>query len=65
MNGQRLVRLTLDSSTGVATEEILYQGMGRIRDVRQGPDGFIYLAIDDRGGAPTAIVRLMPVAPQT
>jgi glucose/arabinose dehydrogenase len=64
MNGQRLVRLTLDSSR-VATEEIVYQGLGRIRDVRQGPDGFIYLAIDDRGGAPTAIVRLVPVTRQT
>jgi len=29
--------------------------------VRQGPDGFIYLAIDDRQGAPTPVVRLEPV----
>jgi len=37
--------------------------MGRIRDVRQGPDGYIYLAIEDRAGAPTspAIVRLEPL----
>jgi hypothetical protein len=30
--------------------------------VRQGPDGFIYLAVDDQQGKPTPIVRLEPVA---
>jgi glucose/arabinose dehydrogenase len=41
----------------------LLQGFGRFRDVRQGPDGFIYLAIDDRqGGSLTPILRLEPVA---
>ncbi len=34
--------------------------MGRIRDVRQGPEGFIYLAISDRQGGPSPIVRLEP-----
>lgn len=38
----------------------LLPGYGRIREVRQGPDGFIYLAIDDRGGGLTSIVRLEP-----
>ena len=42
-------------------EETLAYGMGRIRDVRQGPDGYIYLAISDREGAETAVVRLEPV----
>jgi hypothetical protein len=28
--------------------------------VRQGPDGYIYLAIEDRRGAETPIVRLEP-----
>ena len=32
----------------------------RIRDVRVGPDGLIYLATDNRFGNPTAIVRLVP-----
>ncbi|HUG28236.1 MAG TPA: PQQ-dependent sugar dehydrogenase [Gemmatimonadales bacterium] len=61
MAGQQLARLTLDHQR-VMNEETLAQGIGRIRDVRQGPDGFIYLAIDDRGGAPSALVRLEPVA---
>jgi glucose/arabinose dehydrogenase len=40
---------------------VLVQGIGRVRDVRQGPDGYIYLAIDGRQGDPTPIVRLEPV----
>jgi glucose/arabinose dehydrogenase len=59
MNGQQLARLTMDGQQ-VVVEETLVHRMGRIRDVRQGPDGLIYLAIDDRGGAPTAVVRLEP-----
>ena len=61
MSGEVLVRLTLDGQR-VVGEELLAQRRGRIRDVRQGTDGFIYLAIDDRGGAPSGIVRLEPVA---
>ncbi|MEE2648945.1 MAG: hypothetical protein VX389_03080 [Acidobacteriota bacterium] len=34
--------------------------MGRIRDVREGPDGYIYIAIDGNGGEPTQILRLEP-----
>jgi len=60
MAGERLVRLTMDGAR-VRSEELLFQGMGRVRDVKQGPDGFIYLAIDDRQGQPTRIVRLEPV----
>jgi aldose sugar dehydrogenase len=60
MAGEQLARLTLDGQR-VVNEETLAQRIGRIRDVRQGPDGFIYLAIDDRGGAPSALVRLEPV----
>ena len=60
MIGQQLARLTMDGQR-VRSEETLLQGQGRIRDVRQGPDGFIYLAIDERGGKPTRVVRLEPV----
>ena len=57
--GQQLARLTMDGQS-VEIEETLVHLQGRIRDVRQGPDGYIYLAIEDRRGAPTAIVRLEP-----
>ena len=60
MVGQQLSRLTLNGQR-VVNEETLVQQMGRIRDVRQGPDGFIYLVTDDRDGKPTPVYRLEPV----
>jgi glucose/arabinose dehydrogenase len=57
--GQQLARLTLDGRR-VTAEETLMKDVGRIRDIRQGPDGFIYIALDDRQGGTTAVVRLEP-----
>ena len=64
LRGEQLVRLTLDGQQ-VVREETLIHGIGRIRDVRQGPEGIIYLAMDGdaRGfdGDPTPILRLIPL----
>jgi glucose/arabinose dehydrogenase len=57
--GAQVARLTLDGRR-VTKEETLVSGLGRIRDVRQGPDGYIYLAIDTEGDGP-GVVRLEPV----
>lgn len=59
LGGQQLVRLTLDGSRVVNVEQLV-QARGRIRDVRQGPDGYVYLAFEDRSGTPTSLVRLEP-----
>jgi glucose/arabinose dehydrogenase len=59
MVGQQLVRLTIDGNR-VLNEEKLVQRQGRIRDVRQGPDGYIYLVIDGSNAALTPILRLEP-----
>ncbi|MCI0432519.1 MAG: PQQ-dependent sugar dehydrogenase [Gemmatimonadetes bacterium] len=59
--GEQLGRIEVDGNRGMLKETIV-RGIGRIRDVRQGPDGFIYLAIDHRNGGPAPIVRLEPVA---
>ena len=59
LGGEQVARLTIDGHV-VTNEETIAQRIGRIRDVRQGPDGFIYLAVEDRRGAPTSIVRLEP-----
>jgi aldose sugar dehydrogenase len=58
--GQQLSRVRVEGETAV-TVEALVRDIGRIRDVRQGPEGLIYLAIDDRPGGLTPIVRLEPV----
>lgn len=59
--GGYLARLVLDGER-VVREEVLLPGIGRVRDVRQGPDGFLYLAVEARDGVRTPIVRLEPVA---
>ncbi|MEX0964240.1 MAG: PQQ-dependent sugar dehydrogenase [Pseudohongiellaceae bacterium] len=59
--GEQLARLQLtDDYRSVDVEETLVHDIGRIRDVRQGLDGYIYLAISDRNGEPTSVVRLEP-----
>ena len=60
MVGQQLARLTLEGQR-ITNEETLVPQMGRIRDVRQSPDGYIYLVTDDRDGKPTPVLRMEPV----
>ena len=60
MVGQRVSRLTLEGQR-VVGEEVIVRQVGRIRDLRQGLDGFIYVVIDDEDGKPTPVVRLEPV----
>ncbi len=52
----RLHRLRL-AGTEVVHDEIAYQGESRMRDVQTGPDGAIYLAVEDPG----RILRLVPM----
>lgn len=54
--GQMLVRLTLDGERVLAEERLLV-GQARIRDVRQGPDGWLYLLTDSPQGE---VLRLVP-----
>lgn len=58
--GEQVVRLKIDGGR-VVEDEVIVRGRGRVRDVRQGPDGFIYLAIEDRAGQPTSLYRLEPI----
>jgi len=53
---QLLVRLELDGNKIVNEERLLERQLGRIRDVRNGPDGLLYLLTDADEGA---IVRLL------
>lgn len=65
MVGEQLVRIPHDTKRGFTNRELLATNLGRIRDTRQGLDGFIYLVIDDRDGKPTPVLRLEPVERQT
>lgn len=62
LSERQIARLDLaaDGRT-IGVEETLVYDLGRIRDVRQGPDGFIYVAIDPEEDEMTPIVRLEPV----
>lgn len=60
LRGQMLVRLVLDGEKVLREERLLQGRVGRIRDVRMGPDGFIYLLSDGPDGA---LMRLEPVKP--
>jgi glucose/arabinose dehydrogenase len=58
---QMLLRLQLEGERVVKEERLLEGALGRIRDVRNGPDGLLYLLTDSKQGR---IVRLEP-APAT
>jgi len=55
--GQVLVRLEVDGDKVVKEERLLQQLGERIRDVREGPDGALWLATDSSSGR---ILRLTP-----
>lgn len=55
LRSERIRRLLIQDYEGEYTvihdEELLLGELGRIRDVRQGPDGFIYVLTDENPGA--------------
>jgi glucose/arabinose dehydrogenase len=60
LRDQLLVRLKLDGEKVVKEERMLRNTIGRIRDVRNGPDGYIYLLTDE---SPGVLARLEPANP--
>ena len=44
-----LERLVLDKNNNVKYREKVAENIGRVRDVKISPDGFIYLAVDNKG----------------
>jgi glucose/arabinose dehydrogenase len=57
LKDQSLVRLRLQGERVVEEERLLKGGLGRIRDVRTGPDGYLYVLTDARNGI---LARLEP-----
>jgi aldose sugar dehydrogenase len=61
LGGEQVSRVVVDGEHFVGEEVLLKNALGRIRDVREGPDGYLYLAIDGGlAGAPSRVVRLVP-----
>ncbi len=65
--GTRIIRVVLDGRRVVSQENLLEKKYGRIRDIAEGPDGFIYFSTSNRDGrgSPASdddrILRLVPV----
>jgi glucose/arabinose dehydrogenase len=69
MAGHRLLRLQVANNT-IAAEEVIFGQFGRVRDIAQGPDGYLYVALQNPTGAgtglllsastPGRIIRLVP-----
>jgi glucose/arabinose dehydrogenase len=67
LRGTRIIRVVLDGRVVATQEDLLAGKYGRIRDVAEGPDGYLYFSTSNRDGrgSPTAdddrIIRLVPV----
>jgi aldose sugar dehydrogenase len=57
LRSERIRRLVIENQTVTHDEELLTFEIGRIRDVREGPDGFIYVVTDENPGG---IYRIEP-----
>ncbi|VAW85118.1 PQQ-dependent oxidoreductase, gdhB family [hydrothermal vent metagenome] len=58
LRDQMLVRLIVDGEKVMQEEHILKGQLGRVRNVKMGPEGYLYLLVDARNGK---LVRLEPV----
>lgn len=56
---RELHRLTLDGDT-VISDETVMSGQGRVRDVASGPDGYLYVILNNPEPASSGIYRLVP-----
>ena len=66
LRGERIIRVVLESRRVVSQENLLEKKYGRIRDVAEGPDGYLYFSTSNRDGrgSPASdddrIIRLIP-----
>lgn len=69
LRGERIIRVVLDGRRVASQENLLESKYGRIRDVAEGPDGYLYVSTSNRDGrgSPAGdddrILRLVPVTP--
>ncbi len=69
LRGTRIIRVVLDGRNVVRQENLLEGNVGRVREVAEGPDGFLYFSTSNRDGrgSPAAeddrVMRLVPETP--
>ena len=56
---QKLFRMSVEGGR-VTHAELVFEKLGRIRDIKTGPDGLLYLALEIPGPQPGRIIRLRP-----
>jgi glucose/arabinose dehydrogenase len=67
LGGTALVRLVVDGEKVVGEERLLQENKERIRDVVQGPDGYLYVLTDPQGGRgapPPSTGRIIRISPK-
>jgi glucose/arabinose dehydrogenase len=71
LRGTRIIRVVLDGRKVVRQEDLLDDTYGRIREMTDGPDGYIYFSTSNRDGRGRAaadddrIMRLVPSSANT
>ncbi len=69
LRGERIIRVVLNGRNVVSQEDLLKELYGRIREVAEGPDGYIYFSTSNRDGRGSPareddrILRLVPEKP--
>ena len=67
LRGGRITRVVMNGRDVVSQENLLEGNLGRIREMEEGPDGYIYFSTSNRDGRGTAtkdddrIMRIVPV----
>ncbi|MEJ1972624.1 MAG: PQQ-dependent sugar dehydrogenase [Lacunisphaera sp.] len=56
---QKFIRFEVDGGKLVHQEE-LFSKLGRVRDIKTGPDGYLYVAFEELHGASGWLVRIVP-----
>ncbi len=66
LRGARIVRVVLNGRTVISQDNLLVDRVGRVREMAQGPDGYIYFSTSNRDGRGTPLEsddRIMRMVP--
>lgn len=70
LRGAKIIRVVLDGRKVISQENMLEGNVGRVREIAEGPDGFIYFSTSNRDGRGSSaadddrIMRIVPEPPK-